>query len=63
MILAGSLKLTDEIRQQQRELDVAYRYGKSYEESLVEGIERGRADYQAGRVIEGVDAARDELKR
>lgn len=35
----------------------------AYEERLAFGIERGRADYQAGRVVEGVEAARDELKR
>lgn len=35
----------------------------AYEERLAMGIERGRADFNAGRVIRGVDAARSELKR
>ena len=35
----------------------------AYEERLAMGIERGRADYAAERVVRGVDAARAELKR
>lgn len=35
----------------------------AYEERLAMGIERGRADYAAGRVVRRADAARTELKR
>lgn len=35
----------------------------AYEERLAIGIERGHADYETGRVICGIDAARAELKR
>lgn len=46
---------------EQRTAEVAEQ--AAYEERLAMGIERGRADYAAGRVVRGVDAARAELKK
>lgn len=57
----GAYVFCSEAMFEQRMTEVAEQ--AAYEERLAMGIERGRADYAAGRVVHGVDAARAELKR
>ncbi|WP_288219473.1 hypothetical protein [uncultured Adlercreutzia sp.] len=57
----GAYVFCSEAMFEQRMAEVAEQ--AAYEERLAMGIERGRADYAAERVVRGVDAARAELKR